>query len=79
MVIYNYVSCDLTLVTRDSKSSYKSSDSRMLNSGIYVCTKKEMLLKKMYMCHTFYKNAISRNWCVTFRILGIIYDQPYEF
>ena len=36
MVIYNYVSCDLTFVTRDSKSSYKSSDSRMLNSTVLI-------------------------------------------
>ena len=35
-LIYNYVSCDLTFVTRDSKSSYKSSDSRMLNSTILI-------------------------------------------
>ena len=43
----------------------------------YVCTKKEMLL--VYMCHTFSKNVISRDWWVTFRILGIINDQPFEF
>ena len=35
-VIYNYVSCDLTFVTRDSKSSFKSSDSRMSNSAILI-------------------------------------------
>ena len=33
MVIYNYVSCDLTFVTRDSKSSCKSLDSRILKQS----------------------------------------------
>ena len=36
-VVYNYVSCDLTFVTGDSKSSYKSaSDSRMSNSAVLI-------------------------------------------
>ena len=35
-VIYKYDSYDLTFVTRDSKSSYKSSDSRILNSTIWI-------------------------------------------